>query len=86
MAKLFEELDDDLCNFIRSQHMFFIATAPKADDGFVNCSPKGLDTLRILDNRTLAYIDLTGSGAETIAHLSDGGRKCIERFCGVVVP
>lgn len=74
MGKLYEKLDDKLKEFITSQHMFFIATAPLAEDGLVNCSPKGMDTLRILDDRTLAYLDLTGSGSETIAHLKQNGR------------
>ncbi|MBD3649586.1 MAG: pyridoxamine 5'-phosphate oxidase family protein [Pseudomonadales bacterium] len=80
MGKLYSELDDKLCEFIRSQHMFFIATAPRSDEGSVNCSPKGLDTLRILDEHTLAYLDLTGSGAETIAHLKENGRFVL-MFC-----
>lgn len=80
MAKLFSELDDRLCEFIRAQKIFFIATAPRADDGHINCSPKGLDTLRILDAHTLAYLDLTGSGAETIAHLKENGRFVL-MFC-----
>lgn len=80
MATLFEELTDELCDFINAQHMFFIATAPKSEDGFVNCSPKGLDTLRILGRKSLAYLDLTGSGAETIAHLKENGRFVL-MFC-----
>ncbi len=80
MGKRYEKLDDALCDFIRSQHIFFIATAPRSGDGFVNCSPKGLDTLRILDDRTLAYLDLTGSGAETIPHLKENGRFVL-MFC-----
>jgi hypothetical protein len=54
--------------------MFFVATAPIDADGHVNLSPKGLDTLRILDELTVAYLDLTGSGAETIAHVQQNGR------------
>ena len=54
--------------------MFFVATAPLAADGHVNVSPKGLDTLRILDDMTVAYLDLTGSGAETVAHVRENGR------------
>jgi len=80
MAKLFSELDDRLCEFIRAQQMFFIATAPRAEDGHINLSPKGLDTLRILDAHTLAYLDLTGSGSETIAHLKENGRF-VMMFC-----
>lgn len=80
MATLYDSLNENLQAFIRQQHLFFISTAPRADDGLINCSPKGLDTLRILDDRTLAYLDLTGSGAETIAHLRDNGRFVL-MFC-----
>lgn len=80
MAKLFEEIDDTLAAFIRDQKMFFIATAPLAANGHVNLSPKGLDTLRILDSHTVAYLDLTGSGVETISHLKENGRF-VMMFC-----
>ncbi|MCH2155497.1 MAG: pyridoxamine 5'-phosphate oxidase family protein [Opitutales bacterium] len=74
MAKIFPEISDKLRAWIEEQPMFFVATAPLSGDGFVNCSPKGLDTLRILDSETLAYLDLTGSGAETIAHIQENQR------------
>ena len=80
MAKIFEEIDDTLAAFIGEQKMFFIATAPLAADGHVNLSPKGLDTLRILDPHTVAYLDLTGSGVETISHLKENGRFVL-MFC-----
>ncbi|MEJ2131934.1 MAG: pyridoxamine 5'-phosphate oxidase family protein [Gammaproteobacteria bacterium] len=80
MAKLFEEIDDTLAAFIRDQKVFFIATAPLAAEGHVNLSPKGLDTLRILDPHTVAYLDLTGSGVETISHLKENGRF-VMMFC-----
>lgn len=54
--------------------MFFVATSPGGSDGHINCSPKGHDTLRILGPQRVAYLDLTGSGIETIAHLRDNGR------------
>ena len=54
--------------------MFFVATAPSGDDGHVNLSPKGYDTLRVLGPNRVAYLDLTGSGVETIAHLRENGR------------
>ena len=73
MGKMHEALDDQLIRWIQRQHVFFVATAP-ADGGRVNLSPKGLDTLRVLDERTVAYLDLTGSGVETIAHLRENGR------------
>ena len=60
--------------WIERQQMFFVATAPLGNDGHVNVSPKGLDTLRILDDVTVAYLDLTGSGAETTAHVRENGR------------
>lgn len=67
MAKFFDTLTPELTTFIRKQHLFFVATAAPA--GRINLSPKGLDSLRVLDERTLAYLDLTGSSAETAAHL-----------------
>jgi predicted pyridoxine 5'-phosphate oxidase superfamily flavin-nucleotide-binding protein len=60
--------------FIDAQHVFFVATAPLAADGHVNLSPKGYGTLRVVDERTVAYLDLTGSGVETIAHVRENGR------------
>ena len=73
MGKVYEAIDDSLRSFIEAQHMFFVASAPAAG-GHVNLSPKGLDSLRIIDGRTLLYLDYVGSGAETIAHLNDNGR------------
>lgn len=67
-------LDDELIAFIGLQPLFFVATAPLSVDGHVNLSPKGLDTLAVIDPHTIAYLDLTGSGAETIAHLQENGR------------
>ncbi|MBK5223800.1 MAG: pyridoxamine 5'-phosphate oxidase family protein [Acidimicrobiia bacterium] len=60
--------------FIEAQHLFFVATAPSGDDGHVNLSPKGYDTLVVRGPNEVAYLDLTGSGAETIAHLRQNGR------------
>ena len=77
MGKVFERIDAPLEEFIRAQQMFFVATAPSGDNGHVNLSPKGLDTLRVLDAHTLAYLDYVGSGAETIAHLRENGRIVI---------
>jgi hypothetical protein len=74
MAKVFESIDERLEAWIARQRMFFVGTAP-SDGGHVNVSPKG--TLRVLDGRTVAYLDLVGSGAETIAHLRDNGRIVI---------
>jgi hypothetical protein len=81
MAKTYDVIDDKLRAFIDHQKMFFVATAPTTQDGHINLSPKGLaGTFAILDERTIAYLDLTGSGVETIAHLRDNGRVCV-MFC-----
>jgi hypothetical protein len=72
VAKFFPRLDEALKAFIAEQHMFFVATAPA--DGRVNLSPKGMDTFRVIDDSTACYLDLTGSGNETAAHLRDNGR------------
>ena len=61
--------------FIAKQRMFFVATAPLAGDGLINVSPKGLDgTFAVIDDQTVGYLDLTGSGIETVAHLRENGR------------
>ena len=74
MGKAFTEIPDDLREFIEAQPMFFVATAPLRADGHVNLSPKGLDTFRVLSPTRVAYLDLTGSGNETAAHLAENGR------------
>jgi Pyridoxamine 5'-phosphate oxidase len=77
MAKVFESIDERLEAWIARQRMFFVGSAPSGG-GHVNVSPKGpIETLRVLDGRTVAYLDLVGSGAETIAHLRDNGRIVI---------
>ncbi len=85
MATVYPELDERLIEFVLKQPMFFVATAPCLDEsgegGHVNISPKGYrDTFAIIDPLTVAYLDLTGSGAETIAHLRQNGRITI-MFC-----
>ncbi len=80
MGKLFAAIDDDLRAFIAAQQMFFVASAPLAADGHVNLSPKGLDSFRVLGPTTVAYLDLTGSGVETIAHIRENGRLTV-LFC-----
>lgn len=85
VGQIYSELDDRLMRFISEQPVFFVATAPSltADGtgGHVNVSPKGYrDTLAVLDPLTVAYLDLTGSGAETIAHLRQNGRITL-MFC-----
>jgi hypothetical protein len=74
MGKTFDAIDESLAAFLTAQRLFFVGSAPAGGDGHVNVSPKGLDSFRILDPRTVAYLDLTGSGVETIAHLRDNGR------------
>jgi predicted pyridoxine 5'-phosphate oxidase superfamily flavin-nucleotide-binding protein len=85
MGKLYDHINDRLEAFIKSQHIFFVATAPLEEDGHVNVSPKGLDTFAILDPHTVAYQDFSGSGAETIAHLKQNGRITI-MFCAFEGP
>ena len=76
-----EGIDDDLAAFLVAQPMFVVATAPSGDDGHVNASPKGLaGSFAVIGPREVAYLDLTGSGAETIAHLRENGRICL-MFC-----
>ncbi len=77
MGKTYEAIDESIQRWIERQHMFFVASAPLAEAGLINCSPKGLDTLRVLDPHTLMYLEYTGSGAETIAHIRENGRLLI---------
>ena len=66
MGKTYERLDTNLTAFIKAQKIFFVATAPLSGEGSVNLSPKGYDSLVVLDDQTVAYVDLGGSGAETL--------------------
>lgn len=83
MGKVHDGIGDDLRAWIEAQHVFFVASAPLDVEGHVNCSPKGLDSLRVLGPREVAYADLTGSGAETIAHVRENGRIVL-MFCAFV--
>ncbi len=74
MGSVHPSITPPVADWIGRQHMFFVATAPLDASGHVNVSPKGLDTLRILDDMTVAYLDLTGSGAETVAHIRENQR------------
>jgi pyridoxamine 5'-phosphate oxidase-like protein len=75
MGKVYEAIDGRLRDFIVSQPMFFVATAPSGSSGHINISPKGgAGCLAVLDGHRVAYLDYTGSGAETIAHLRENGR------------
>ncbi|MCJ7436338.1 MAG: pyridoxamine 5'-phosphate oxidase family protein [Acidimicrobiia bacterium] len=80
MGRVLDEITPAIRQLIDAQHVFFVATAPSGPDGHVNVSPKGLDTFAVLGPNEVAYLDLTGSGAETIAHLRDNGRITI-MFC-----
>ncbi|HTW60000.1 MAG TPA: pyridoxamine 5'-phosphate oxidase family protein [Terriglobales bacterium] len=82
---LLSEIDDHLREFILAQPMFFVATAPLASEAHLNLSPKGLDSLRMLGPKKVAYLDVTGSGVETIAHLKENGRIVL-MFCAFQGP
>ena len=85
MGKTLDAISEELAGFIAARELFFVATAPLAGDGHVNLSPKGLDTFRVLDPRRVAYLDLTGSGNETAAHLLENGRVTF-LFCAFSGP
>jgi hypothetical protein len=78
MAARFKELSEKHKEFIRQQHIFFVGTA--GAEGKVNVSPKGMDTFRVIDDRTVVWLNLTGSGNETSAHVQENGRMTI-MFC-----
>ena len=81
VAKVFDEIDDRLRGWIEAQPMFFVATAPSGDGGHVNVSPKGgAGLFRVTGPLGFAYVDLLGSGIETVAHLRENGRICV-MFC-----
>src|SRR5207302_3167946 len=85
MGRQFEEITPELADWLGQQRLFFVATAPLAAEGLVNCSPKGMDTFRILGPCEVAYLDLTGSGIETVAHLRENGR-IVFMFCALSGP
>ena len=85
MGKIFKTIDHRLTEWIHSQKMFFVSTAPLSGEGHINLSPKGLDTFRILNETEVAYLDLVGSGIETIAHLKENGRITL-MFCAFEGP
>jgi hypothetical protein len=80
MGKRYDIINAKLRAWIALQRVFFVATSPLSANGHINCSPKGLDTFRVLGEREVAYLDLTGSGIETVAHLQENGRIVI-MFC-----
>jgi hypothetical protein len=78
MGKVYEGISDHQREWIARQALFFVGTAPLASDGHVNVSPKGpIGSLRVLDDHTVAYLDIVGSGAETIAHIRENGRVVV---------
>jgi hypothetical protein len=86
MGRSHEQIDDRLAAWMLGQPVFFVATAPLSGDGFVNCSPKGnRGELAVLRPRRIAYVDQTGSGVETIAHLRENGRIVV-MFCAFTGP
>jgi hypothetical protein len=85
VGKIHPVIDQSLRSFIELQHVFFVATAPSGDEGHVNCSPKGLDCFRVIDEHTVAYLDFVGSGIETVAHVRENGRIAL-MFCAFAGP
>ena len=84
MGRTYERITPAMAGFVEAQHVFFVGSAP-SEGGHVNVSPKGGDTLRILDDRRVAYLDLTGSGIETVGHVRQNGRLTI-MFCAFEGP
>lgn len=85
MGKEFDSISPTQQEWIKKQKMFFVSTAPLSADGHINCSPKGLESFRVLDSNTVIYQDLVGSGAETIAHVKENKRIVI-MFCAFEGP
>ena len=86
MAKVFDEITDHIRAWIGKQQLFFVATAPLDSDGLVNLSPKGpIGSFAVLAPDRVAYLDVNGSGSETIAHLRENGRICV-MFCAFQGP
>ncbi|MFC7374889.1 MULTISPECIES: pyridoxamine 5'-phosphate oxidase family protein [unclassified Brachybacterium] len=77
MAKVFDSIDEGLRGWIAEQPMWFVATAPLGAEGHVNVSPRGHDSFSVLGPHRVAWVDYTGSGVETIAHLRENGRVCL---------
>ena len=85
MAKFFDIILEHHQTFIEKQKMFFVSSAPLNPNGHVNVSPKGIDSFRVLEPNKVAYMDITGSGNETSAHLLENGRITI-MFCAFEGP
>jgi len=87
MGKVHTHIDDTVRAWVDRQHMFFVSTAPLSGEGMVNCSPKGGDYLRIVDDKTVVYLDFAGSGVETIAHLREPGNgRIVVMLCAFQGP
>jgi hypothetical protein len=81
MGRTYDVIDQGLAEWLQTQPVFFVSTAPLSAEGLVNCSPKGnRDEFVVVDGRTVAYLEQTGSGVETIAHLRENGRIVV-MFC-----
>ena len=86
MGKTFEDINDRLATWILAQPVFFVATAPLSGTGLLNCSPKGnRQEFLVTGPRSVAFLDQTGSGVETIAHLRENGRIVV-MFCAFAGP
>jgi hypothetical protein len=85
MAKVFDFITEELQKFIINQKIFFVGTAPLSSTTHVNLSPKGLESFRILSPHRVGYLDVTGSGNETSAHLQENGRITL-MFCAFEEP
>ncbi|TXF89428.1 pyridoxamine 5'-phosphate oxidase family protein [Neolewinella aurantiaca] len=83
MGKQLPQLNDRLTEFIGRQHLFFVATAPA--EGRVNCSPKGMDSLRVLSPNRILWLNVTGSGNETAAHVLENERMTL-MWCALTGP
>jgi hypothetical protein len=85
MGKIYATINNKLASWLSDQKIFFVATAPLSPSGHINCSPKDGASFRILNEQTVAYLDLIGSGVETIAHLKENGRIVL-MFCAMEGP
>ena len=80
MGKFSDSISPAHQEFIKQQHIFFVASAPLSAEGHINLSPKGMDAFRVLGNNKIGYMDVISSGNETSAHTLENGRITI-MFC-----
>lgn len=85
MGKTTDQITEDHKSFISDQHLFFVSTAPLHPEGHINLSPKGLDSFRVLSETRVVYLDITGSGNETSAHILENSRITF-MFCAFEDP